>query len=87
MPKKRTTEPAPDPATDAMAEERSALRQVIRELSADIEEHGRWQKGSRGQQRLNPALAERRACIDSLRRITRQFPAEVPSDQKDEFGL
>jgi len=68
-----------------MDDEREMLRAEIRELTKLIETRGYTGSGSRGQTILNPALAARRAAIESLRKLG--VADEKPSDELRGLGI
>lgn len=63
------TEPHHAQARPDMDAERAMLREEIAALTDLIERRGITATGSRGQTVLNPALAARRAAIESLRKL------------------
>lgn len=61
------------------------LIREVQSLTALIDLHGFMVLGSKGQLVLNPAVAARRAALESIRKLDLAAPPEPLPDERDDF--
>ena len=67
-------------------EQRILIIKEIRQLSKEIKGKGYWIKGAKDQEILNPALAARRSCLETLRKLDIGSPV-IETNALMEFNL
>lgn len=77
--------PDSESEVDTPAARRALLVREVQALTQLIDAHGYMVRGSAGQLVLNPAVAARRAAMESIRKLDLAAPPEPLPDERDDF--